>query len=206
VRHFVFVSTIRVLGEASDSPFTKAHPRRPVDAYAESKAQAEVWLMAQRGRIPSISIVRPPLVYGPGVRANFLRLMNAVGRGWPLPVGCAVAPRSQIAVTNLTHFLGTCARHSHTCELLHCRDDEDYSVRDLVLLLAQCMGRKARLLSIEPRVVRACARLVGAGDAAARVFERAQVDDSEARVLLSWQPPVDSRTALAATVRWWCTR
>ncbi|NJN52155.1 MAG: NAD-dependent epimerase/dehydratase family protein [Gammaproteobacteria bacterium] len=94
---FVFVSTLRVLGETSPRPFRAADDPKPADAYSESKARAEAWLETQQGRGVAISIVRPPLVYGPGVRANFLKLLDAVGRGLPLPLGRATAPRSQLA-------------------------------------------------------------------------------------------------------------
>lgn len=206
VSKFVFVSTIRVLGETSDRPFAATDPLRPSDAYSESKAQAEEWLAQQQGRGVAIVIVRPPLVYGPGVGANFLRLMNAVGRGWPLPLAGATAPRSQIARTNLVDLLALSARASASdFSILHCRDDRDYSVRALIEVLAELMNLRARLFNLPTTALDLLGRLAGIESVATRLFAAAQCDDSATRVTVGWHPRLTSRDALSETVAWWRT-
>ncbi len=205
-RQFVFVSTVRVLGETSSRPFAPSDVRRPGDAYSRSKAEAEEWLEAQRGRGIAITIVRPPLVYGPGVRANFLYLLNAVGYRIPLPFARADAPRSQIARANLAGLLVACVRDkAPDLEVLHCRDDKDYSISELVRELADLMGRRALLFPAPVGMIDRVARLAGM-KAASRLFESAQVDDSHTRATLDWHPRVPSRDALNETVAWWRTR
>lgn len=206
VPKFVFVSTIRVLGETSVRPFVVTDPPRPSDAYSESKARAEEWLEQQQGRGVAIVIVRPPLVYGPGVGANFLRLMNAVGRGWPLPLAGATAPRSQIARTNLVDLLALCGRGSVSgFSVLHCRDDQDFSVRALIGVLAELMNRRARLFNVPARILGAVGAIAGMENVATRLFTAAQCDDSATRIAFGWHPRVASRDALNETVAWWRT-
>jgi UDP-glucose 4-epimerase len=202
-RRFVFLSTVRVLGEVSRHPFRTGDPRRPVDAYAESKAAAEVHLESVVADTPAVTIVRAPLVYGPGVGANFLALLRATLAGWPLPLGCARAPRSQVAVQNLVDLLVACVGDERGFRLLHARDETDLSVADLVRAIAAAGGRRARLVPVPEAVVRGALRAVGRGALAVRLFEPAQVDDRATRTTLGWTPPCSIEDALAETVTWW---
>jgi len=205
-QRFVFMSSARVLGERSTRPLTESDPVRPAGPYAESKARAERLLAAQRDRGIAISVVRAPLVYGAGVGANFLRLLDAIGRGLPLPIGAAMAPRSQIAVRNLVDLLVRCTVHGGTFAVLHGRDDVDYSTYDLALALAAQMKRPLRAPAVPPSIVIGAATLLGRGAMARRLFEPAQLDDTSTRALLDWQPPQSSADALLETVRWWRQR
>ena len=202
-RRFVFLSTIRVLGDVSRHPFRIGDPRRPGDAYAESKAEAEVYLEEVAGDGPAVTIVRPPLVYGPGVGANFLRLMQAAVRGWPLPLGRAAAPRSQVAVGNLIDLLVRCCADNRGLRVLHVRDERDYAVADLVRALATAAGRSPRLLQIPPSLVRAALAVVGRARVSSRLFAPAQIDDRATRAVFGWKPPIESQQALLETVAWW---
>lgn len=202
-RRFVYVSTIRVLGDVSRHPFRIGDPRQPVDPYADSKARAELLLESVAGLGPAVTIVRPPLVYGPGVGANFLRLMKGALRGWPLPLGRATAPRSQVAVTNLVDLLLRCCTDDRGFRLLHVRDDRDYSVAELVQSLCAAGARRPRLWGVPRGIVRVALASIGQGALCTRLYSPAQIDDRATRSLLGWTPPVASTVALAQTVAWW---
>jgi UDP-glucose 4-epimerase len=203
VRRFVFLSSARVLGETSRHPFRTGDPRNPSDAYAESKALAEEYLETAAGGGPPVTTVRAPLVYGPGVKANFLALMGAVLRGWPLPLGRAVAPRSLVAVDNLVDLMVTCLNDERGHRVLHVRDAQDLSVADLARAIAAADARRARLVPVPAGIVRAALALAGRGALATRLFEPAQLDDRATRTLLGWKPPLTTHTALEETVAWW---
>lgn len=149
VRRFVFVSTVKVHGEASvlGQPFTEAMHPAPADPYALSKHEAEIGLreIAERTGMELV-IVRPPLVYGPGVKANFAALMRAVQRGWPLPLGAIHNQRSMVALDNLVDFMLTCVDHpaaAHQSFLVS--DGEDLATPELLRRLGQALQQPARL-------------------------------------------------------------
>jgi len=205
-RRFVFLSSARVLGDVSRHPFRVGDPRNPADAYAESKAEAEWWLETVAGVGPAVTVVRAPLVYGPGVRANFLALMRATLGGWPLPLGAATAPRSLVAIQNLVDLLVACLDDDRGHRLLHVRDAQDLSVAGLVRAIAAADGRGARLFYAPASFVRAGLRAVGRGALATRLFEPAQIDDRATRAAFGWTPTVATDAALTETVAWWRRR
>ena len=194
VRRFVFISSIKVNGEATlpGQPFTEQCADAPQDAYAISKMEAEQGLRqiaAQTGM--ELVIVRPPLVYGPGVRANFAALMRAVERGVPLPLGSIDNRRSLVALDNLLDFIVTCIHHpaaAHQNFLVS--DGEDLSTPELIRRMARAVGRPARLLPVPLWVLRAGALVLGKQDKLQRLCGNLQLDISKARGLLGWQPPV----------------
>ncbi|MBC7860121.1 MAG: NAD-dependent epimerase/dehydratase family protein, partial [Burkholderiaceae bacterium] len=146
VRRFVYVSSVKVNGESSARPFTAHDAPAPQDAYARSKLAAERALLALGAAGPmQVAIVRPPLVYGPGVGANFLRLMRLVKLGLPLPLGALDNRRSLVALDNLVDLLLVCARHPDAAgQVFLVSDGDDVSTAELLRRLAGAMGRRAR--------------------------------------------------------------
>lgn len=204
VRRFVFISSVKVNGESTllGRPFTEQDVASPQDAYGISKMEAEQGLRqiaAQTGM--ELVIVRPPLVYGPGVRANFAALMRAVVRGVPLPLGSIDNRRSLVALDNLLDFIETCIRHpaaAHQSFLVS--DGEDLSTPELIRRMASAVGQPARLLPVPLWVLRAGALVMGKQDRLQRLCGNLQLDISKARGVLGWQPPVTVDEGLRRTL------
>lgn len=200
VRRLVYLSSIKVNGEGGR--FTDADQPKPEDPYAVSKHQAELGLR----RIASetaleVVIVRPPLVYGPGVRANFRALMRAVARGIPLPFGAVDNRRSLVAVDNLVDFVLTCVEHPAAAnDTFLISDGEDLSTTDLIRRLAKAMGRPARLIPVPVPFLLAVATALGKRDVARRLLGSLQVDISKAQRRLDWTPPMSVDEALRRAV------
>jgi UDP-glucose 4-epimerase len=200
VRRFVFISSIKVNGEATlaGQPFTERDVGAPRDAYGISKMEAELGLRqiaADTGM--EVVIIRPPLVYGPGVKANFAALMRAVQRGWPLPVGAVHNKRSLVALDNLVDFIVTCITHPQAAnQTFLVSDGQDLSTAELVRGMAQAAGVPARLLPVPVWTLQAGATLLGMGDAVQRLCGNLQVDISKARNLLGWVPPLSVEEGL----------
>ena len=151
-----------------------------------------------------VVIIRPPLVYGPGVRANFLRLMRLVERGLPLPLPDAKNRRSLIGVENLADCLVRCVPHPGAAnQTFLVSDGEDVSTRELVVRMAQFLGRPARFLPIPEVALRFAARLVGKRAAIDRLLGSLEIDSSKVRRTLGWEPPVAFCQGLEATARWY---
>ncbi|WP_326536469.1 UDP-glucose 4-epimerase family protein [Pseudorhodoferax sp.] len=193
-RRFIHLSSVKVHGDRSDAgrPWTEDSPFRPQDAYGQSKAEAEQVLQERAHRSGMDWVcVRPPLVYGPGVGANFLALMHAVRRGLPLPLGALQNRRSLIALDNLCDFISLCIRHPAAGgQTFLVSDGQDLSTPELVRALAGAMGRPARLIAIPPWLMYGTAALAGRRAAWQRLSGDLQVDIGKARALLGWQPPV----------------
>ena len=194
VKRFVFISSVKVNGESTQPsrPFTEADAPNPQDAYGVSKHEAEQGLRqlaADTGM--EVVIIRPPLVYGLGVKANFAALMRAVQRGWPLPLGAVHNQRSLVALDNLVDFIVTCITHPRAAnQTFLVSDGQDRSTTELVHGMAQAAGVHARLLPVPVWALQAGATLLGKGDAVQRLCGNLQVDISKARTLLGWVPPV----------------
>lgn len=203
VCRFVFASSVKVMGEVSaERPFAEDDPPQPQDAYGRSKLAAERELQQLAGQI-ELSIVRPPLVYGPGVRANFLSLLRLAAGRWPLPLSAARAPRSMVFIDNLVDALIACATRPHGSPATYfVSDGRDVSVAELVRLMRVEMGVPVRLWNLPAGVVREVAKRFGRADAAARLFSPLQVDIGLIRRELGWSPPVSAESGLRATVRW----
>jgi nucleoside-diphosphate-sugar epimerase len=206
VRRLVFLSSAKVMGdESGPHPFVETDSPHPIGPYAISKWQAEQALLevAQSTRL-SVVILRSPLVYGPGVRANFLALLRAVDRGIPLPFAAVRNLRSLIALENLVDALLTCSvAPSATSEVYFARDSEDLSTPALIRLIADSLGRRPRLLPIPTRALRLCARLVGRDEMLTRLIGTFSVDPTRITERLGWHPKVSSADAIDATVRWY---
>ena len=194
VRRFVFVSSIKVNGEATQSghPFTADDVPAPSDLYGVSKLEAEQGLReieAQMGM--EVVIVRPPLVYGPGVKANFATMMRWVARGVPLPLGAIRNARSMVALDNLEDLLVTCLKHPAAAgQTFLVSDGEDVSTTELLRRTAQAMNKKAFLLPVPQSMLELGATLFGKRAVAQRLCGSLLVDITKTRSLLSWTPPL----------------
>lgn len=204
VKRFVFVSSVKVNGECTSlgRAFTEADPPMPQDAYGQSKHEAEQGLLQLSRDVGlEVVIIRPPLVYGPGVKANYAALMRAVQRGWPLPLGSVHNQRSLVALSNLVDFIFTCISHPQAAnQTFLVSDGQDLSTTELVRGMAQAAGLPARLLPVPVWFLQAVASLLGKGDAVQRLCGNLKVDASKARSLLGWVPPVSMEEGLRRAI------
>ena len=204
VRRFVFLSSIGVNGVQTPvgAAFTEADRPSPHNAYALSKLNAErgLWdISVQTGL--EVVIIRPPLVYGPGVRANFAALMHAVQRGWPLPLGAVHNQRSLVALDNLLDFVATCIFHPLAAnQTFLVSDGHDLSSADLVRGLARALGKPARLLPVPVWALWAVASSLGKRDVVQRLCGSLRVDISKARGVLGWVPHISVDEGLRRAV------
>lgn len=193
VSRFVYISSIKVNGESTrvGMPFTEKHPTAPVDAYGVSKAEAEAQLLAlaATGAL-AVTIIRPPLVYGLGVRANFLSMMRWLSSGIPLPFGAITGNRrSLVGLDNLVSMICLCLEHpSAVNQVFLVSDGEDLSTADLLRRTARAMNIAPRLVPVPVALLQAVAVLLGKGAAARRLCGNLQVDAEKAYRLLGWAP------------------
>ena len=203
VRRFVFISTVKVNGEGRDAPYSETDVPAPADAYAVSKWEAEQGLhrVAQETGL-QVVILRPPLVYGPGVKANFQRLMNMVRHGcWPLPLGAICNRRSLLYLGNFVDAIRLCVEHPAAAGQTFLLDDgEPISTPELIRRLAHAMGRPAHLLAVPVGVLEFGGALLGKRAAVARLTGSLYVDSLAIRSRLGWVPPFSMEAGLAATV------
>lgn len=203
VKRFIYVSTVKVNGEATDDEtFSERNQPGPRDPYAISKWEAEQELhKVAAGTGLEVVIVRPPLVYGPGVKGNFRNLMRVVQRGWPLPVGGCNNRRSLLGLGNFVDFLALCVHHPAAAgQTFLVSDGEDLSTPELIRRLAAAMNRPARLMNVPPSWLRAIMRAFGRAGVYQRLCGSLQVDSSLARRVLDWVPPETVQDGLARTV------
>ena len=204
VRRFVFVSSIKVNGEQteSDHPFTPHDAPAPVDAYGISKLEAEQGLQElARDTGMELVVLRPVLVYGPGVKANFRAMMQSLHRGVPLPLGAIHNRRSLVALDNMVDLVVRCLTHDAAAnQTFLVGDGEDLSTTELLRRTALAMGKPARLIPVPAVVMQTAARLFGKGDLARRLCGSLTVDITKNREVLGWTPPVSVDRALATTV------
>jgi nucleoside-diphosphate-sugar epimerase len=203
VRRFVFVSSIKVNGEGeNDRQYRASDDPKPQDDYARSKLDAELMLkeVCLRNSM-ELTIIRPPLVYGPGVRANFQRLMRLTNLGIPLPLGSIANRRSLIGVWNLVDFIETCMKNPHAAgRTWLVADGEDLSTPALIRKLALLMRVRTSLFSVSPAILRGVANSFGFGKEMSRLCDSLLIDLEPVREQLHWRAPVDVDTGLARTV------
>jgi len=194
VRRFIYLSTIKVNGEemVAGTPFSADDPPAPAGSYAISKLEAEQGLQQLvRKTGLEVVIIRPPLVYGPGVKANFLAMMRWLDRGVPLPLGAIRNKRTLIALDNLVDLVTICIDHPAAADQIFLAgDDEDLSTTELLQRLANAMGKPARLFSVPTKFLELGARFLGQGATARRLCASLQIDISKTRELLDWTPPI----------------
>ena len=202
---FVFLSTVKVNGEHSaENPFTEADPAAPVDSYARSKWEAEQGL-AEIAATTAMQVVavRPPLVYGPGVKGNFLRLMGLVHRRFPLPLASVANLRSFAYVGNLVSALESMltATLPRAATFL-VSDDHDLSTPELVRSIGAAMSVSPRLLPCPPWLLLAAGRLIGKREEMQRMIESLRLDCSRIKRELHWRPPFSTTDGIADAVAW----
>jgi nucleoside-diphosphate-sugar epimerase len=205
VKRLVFLSSIKVNGEATEpgQPFMANDEPRPLDPYGVSKWEAERELNAvARATGLEAVIVRPPLVYGPGVRANFRALMRALVMGMPLPLGAIDNRRSLVSVDNLVDVLVRCIDQPPAANRTFLvSDDRDVSTSELLRMLGEALGVRARLLSVSPALIKMGATLLGQSERVRRLFENLQLDISDTKRVLDWRPLVTLEAGLASTAQ-----
>ena len=204
-RRLVLVSSVKAMGEATapGRPFRPDDEPRPRDEYGRAKLASEraAWAAGRETGIELV-VIRPPLVYGPGVRANFAALVRLAASGLPLPFAALDNRRSLIFRDNLVDLLAAAATHPGAAGMiLLARDDEDLSTPALIRALAGGLGRTANLFPVPGALFAALRPLPGVGPRLARLTQWLQLDDSATRAALDWSPPVPAATALAATAR-----
>ena len=191
VRRFVFMSSIKAVGEGAVDPYDERSPCRPRNPYGRSKREAEqlVLQFAAAYQLEAV-VIRTPLVYGPRARGNLLRLMRAVRAGIPLPLGRATAHRSLVSVRNLADaILAALAHPAAAGDIFHVADESSLSTRALVEKLAQLQRRRARVFPVPPACLRLAGRLANRRDDIERLFDPLVVCSEKIRSRLAWRPP-----------------
>ncbi|BAS59593.1 NAD-dependent nucleoside diphosphate-sugar epimerase/dehydratase [Leptolyngbya boryana NIES-2135] len=203
VKRFVYLSSIKVNGDGQASPYTERSTPQPADAYGISKWEAECALNEIAATTDlEIVILRPPLVYGAGVKANFLNLMNLVKTGIPLPLGGIHNQRSLVYVGNLVDAIVTCATHPQAAgQTFLVSDSTDVSTPELVRKISESMRKPVRLMPISPVILTNLARILGKTATLDRLFGSLTIDSSKLRQTLNWQPPFTLEQGLEQTAR-----
>jgi nucleoside-diphosphate-sugar epimerase len=193
VTRMVLVSSIKVNGNRTVArPFTYDDRPNPTDAYGVTKWEAEKVLaeVSSRTGLETV-VVRPPLVYGPGVKANFKRLVRGVRVGVPLPLGAIRNRRSLIGIDNLVDLLARCVHHpSAAGQTFLASDGEDLSTPALIRRIARAMGKSSRLFPVPPQILRVAGRMIGKRSELDRLIGSLQVDIRHTRDTLDWTPPI----------------
>jgi nucleoside-diphosphate-sugar epimerase len=201
VKRFIFISSIKVNGEESDFPYSEMSVPKPIDTYAISKWDAEQGLnkMAKDGGM-EIVIIRPPLIYGPGVKANFASMINWTRTGLPLPFGAINNKRSMVAVENLVDFILLCADKSKSPKAANqtflISDGVDVSTTELLNNVRSAYGINIPLIPVPESCLKFSLNLLGRSDLSSRLLGSLTVNISKARNLLGWEPKIDMLTQL----------
>jgi len=200
VKRFVFISSIKVNGEETPlgAPFTADDQAMPKDPYGVSKWEAEQGLkqLASETGI-EVVIIRPPLVYGPGVKGNFASMIKLVDKGLPLPFGAIHNQRSLVALDNLVDLIVTCAMHPKAAnQVFLAGDGQDLSSTALLRGVAHAMGKPSRLIPVPESLLRSAAHMLGKRGLAKRLLGSLQVDISKAQTLMDWTPPISVEEGL----------
>ena len=203
VKRFIYLSTIKVNGEYTlvNTPFKASDHANPSDPYALSKLEAEKSLLALSSKEKiEVVIIRPPLVYGPGVKANFLSMMSWVNRGVPLPLGLIQNKRSLVALDNLVNLIEVCILHKEAAnEVFLVSDDEDLSISELLSKIAKALDKPNRLLPIPLILIKLIFNVLGKKDLSRRLLGSLQVDINKTKNILNWKPIVSIDQALKNT-------
>ena len=206
VKRFIFLSTTKVTGELSPpSGFSETDPARPEDGYGVSKWEAEQALLEiSKTTSMEVVILRPPLVYGPGVKGNFLTLLKAVDRGTVLPLGAIQNQRSLIYVGNLADVIVTATTHADAAnQTFFVSDEGTVSTTSLIENIAASLNKKPRLINLPPGLLKFAGALTGKSGAIQRLIGSLTVDSGKIRSLLNWRPPFTMTEGLKLTADWW---
>lgn len=206
VRRFIYLSSIKVNGETTThTAFRPDDPPASADPYGQSKWEAEQTLksIAEAAGMEWV-VVRPTLVYGPGVRGNFLRLLQFIGRGLPVPVPSARPVRSLVSAYNLADLLSHITTHPRAPgQVFLVKDSEDISTGELVVRIARAMETTPRILRLPDALMRRLAVLPRWKASVQRLLQPLVVDTRKTEELLDWRPSVPMHWALAETCRWY---
>ena len=208
VKRFVYISSVKVNGEGCEKPFTEHSIPAPEDPYGVSKWEAEQILhrVAEETGL-EVVILRPPLVYGPGVKANFLSLFKIVDRGIPLPLAGINNQRSLIYLENLVDAIIKCIEHPNAAnQTFLLSDGQDVSTPELIRMIASAMGKKPRLAPCPPVVLKFLGKLTGKSLEVKRLIGSLQIDNSKIKKVLNWQRPFTMEEGIAETVKWYLKR
>ena len=202
VKRFVFISTIKVNGEGRDAPYREIDAAAPEDAYAISKWGAEQGLrQIELETGLEVVILRPPLIYGPGVKANFLRLMQLIQKGWPLPLGAIDNRRSLLYLGNFVDAIRLCIEHPVAAGKTFLVDDgQTVSTPELIRAIAKAMNQPARLLPVPVTLLQLAGWMTGRSTAVSRLTGSLYMDSQAIRSQLDWVPPYSMQAGLAQTV------
>lgn len=204
VKRFIFISSIKVNGESTElgSPFKPDDVFIPIDPYGLSKYEAEIGLrIIAKETGMEVVIIRPPLVYGPGVKANFASMMKWVNKGVPLPLGgINNNKRSLVSVDNLVDLIVTCIEHPNAAyQTFLVSDDDDVSTSQLLVNMAAALSAPNRLIPIPSKWFTLGAKVIGKHAISQRLCGSLQVDISKTKELLNWQPPYSSSESMKKT-------
>jgi nucleoside-diphosphate-sugar epimerase len=210
VKRFIYISSIKVNGECTKPgfAFSADDVPAPEDPYGVSKMEAEIALF-ELSRLTGMEVVviRPPLIYGPGVGANFRSMMQWIDRRVPLPLGSINNRRSMVALDNLLSLVTTCISHPRGAgQVFMVSDDQDVSVTQLLKKLSSAMHCSIILLPIPVRVIRFMAAILGKSGVAQRLCDNLQVDIAKTKKLLDWSPPLTLEEGLKKTADWYVSR
>jgi len=207
VKRLIYLSSIKVNGEATEpqKPFSEDSLPAPIDPYGVSKWEAELGIEKICSQTSmEFVVIRPPLIYGPGVKANFRKLMQLVAKGLPLPLGAIHNQRSMLALDNLISFIDVAMTHpaaTNQCFLLS--DGQDLSTTQLLKLLAKGMHQSLWLIPLPTMILQTLAKMVGQSSASERLLGSLQIDSSKARQLLGWGPPLTVEQGIALTTEYY---
>lgn len=204
VKRFIFLSSVKVNGEGGNMPYAEHDTPAPEDSYGVSKWEAEEALkkMSQASGL-EIVIIRPPLVYGPGVKANFLQMLNVVNRGIPLPFASINNRRSFIYLENLVDAIAICITHPKAAGQTYLvSDGEDVSTPELIMKVADALGKPAMLFPFPQSVMRLAGKITGKSEAVERLLGSLAVDSSKIRRELEWKQPYTMEQGLKETAGW----
>ena len=210
VQRFVFISSIKVNGESTSlgQAFAVENVPNPQDPYGISKLEAEQGLINISNKVGmEVVIIRPPLVYGPGVKANFLTMMRWLQKGLPLPFGAIHNRRSLTALDNLVDLIVTCLDHPAAANrTFMVSDDEDISTTELLRRTSKALGKPAYLVPVPESLLQIGAKLLGKQSIIPRLFGNLQVDISHTKQILDWTPLINVDDGLRKTAEWYLSR
>ncbi|NQW57334.1 MAG: NAD-dependent epimerase/dehydratase family protein [Polynucleobacter sp.] len=205
VKRFIFLSSIKVNGEKTEPghPFAEESPPYPEDLYGVSKLEAEEGIRAICKQVGmEFVLIRPPLIYGPGVKANYLKLMQLVQKRLPLPLGSILNKRSMLALDNLVDFILLVSKHPQAAnELFLLSDEKSFSTAQLIDQIALSMGfTSSRLIPMPVTALRMIAKCFGQSAAVERLTDSLEVNSQKAQYLLGWEPPLNVEAGIQMTV------
>jgi UDP-4-keto-D-QuiNAc 4-reductase len=205
VRRFIFLSSVGVHGMNAETPLVENDPIRPWNLYAKSKWQAEEMLRSIAADVGlELVVIRPPLIYGEGVKGNFYKLLEYVDREIPLPLANASNRRSLAGLDNVVDLIACCVEHPRAAgESFLVADDEDVSTADLIRTLAAALGRRERLFPVPVAMARGVLKIIGKEEEANRLYSSLRINATKAKQLLGWIPRVALNDGLHRTAHWY---